>query len=65
MDGHMLDQQAHQFLYTWGGNGRGGHYSLRQAAMQNCVWAICLLTQYPYVKIWAHADGSYTWEVGG
>jgi len=53
------------YYYSWGGNSRGGHYSLRQAAMQNCIWAICLGTQYPYVKIWAHADGSYAWEVGG
>jgi hypothetical protein len=52
------------YYYSWGGSSRGGHYS-RQAGMQNCIWAVCLATQYPYVKIWAHRDGTYVWEVGG
>jgi len=42
-----------------------GHYSLRQAQMENCVLKFgCIGSEYPWVKIWAHGDGSYSYDWG-
>jgi hypothetical protein len=53
-------------FFTWCcGNGSSGHYSLRQAKFKNCIlWFPCSRTEYPWVKIWAHGDGSYRWATG-
>jgi hypothetical protein len=52
--------------FTWCcGNGTSGHYSLRQGKFKNCVlWLPCWRTEYPWVKIWVHGDGSYRWATG-
>jgi hypothetical protein len=54
------------WFYTWCcGNGSSGHYSLRQGRMENCVLKFgCIGTEYPWVKIWARGDGSYSWSTG-
>lgn len=53
-------------FYTWCcGRGTSGHYSMRQGKFQNCIlWFPCTRTEYPWVKIWAHANGSYRWAIG-
>jgi hypothetical protein len=53
-------------FYPWCcGRSTSGHYSLRQATFKNCIlWFPCSRTEYPWVKIWAHADGSYKWATG-
>lgn len=53
-------------FYTWCcGSPRSGHYSFRQGKFKNCVlWFPCTRTEYPYVKIWARGDGSYSWATG-
>jgi hypothetical protein len=52
--------------YTWCcSNGRSGHYSFRQGKFQNCfIWIACTRTEYPWVKIWAHANGTFSWRTG-
>lgn len=54
------------FYYTWCcGSGRSGHYSLRQGKFDNCIlWFPCTRVEYPWVKIWARGDGSYSWARG-
>ncbi len=55
-----------QWYFSWNGNSHGGHYSIRQAIMENCVPVFgCLSTSNPYVKIWAYANGNYSYEAGG
>jgi hypothetical protein len=45
--------------------GDSGHVSFRQARFDNCLPYIgCIGTYYPWVRIRAHADGSYTWSTG-
>lgn len=53
-------------FYAWCcRNGKSGHYSLRQGKFENCIlWFPCTRVEYPWVKIWAHANGSYTWATG-
>ena len=53
-------------FYRWCcGSSRSGHYSFRQGKFKNCVlWFPCTRTEYPYVKIWSRADGSYSWATG-
>jgi hypothetical protein len=53
-------------FYTWCcRTGRSGHYSMRQGKFRNCIlWFPCTRVEYPWVKIWAHADGSYSWKTG-
>lgn len=52
--------------FTWCcGNASSGHYSLRQGKFKNCIlWFPCSRTEYPWVRIWAHGDGSYRWATG-
>ena len=46
-------------------SGTSGHASRRQAHLENCIFRYgCLSNFYPWVKINAHADGSYTWRTG-
>jgi len=55
---------TNEYFFSWNGNSHGGHYSFREATMQNCFY-ICAGTQYPWVKIWAYSNGGWAWEVGG
>ena len=57
---------AWQHHYVWCCNrGDSGHVSHRQARFDNCVpWFGCVGTVYPWVRIRAHSDGSYTWRTG-
>ncbi len=57
---------ASQHYYVWCCNRRdSGHVLYRQARFDNCVpWVGCLSTVYPWVRIRAHSDGSYTWRTG-
>jgi len=53
-------------FYTWCCESpRSGHYSFRQGKFKNCVlWFPCTRTEYPWVKIRARGDGSYSWATG-
>ncbi len=57
---------ASQHYYVWCCNrGDSGHVSHRQGRFDNCVPYIgCLGTVYPWVRIRAHSDGTYTWRTG-
>lgn len=60
----LLSQDAN--FFSWNGNSHGGHYSIRQAIMENCVPVFgCLSTSNPFVTIRAYANGTWTYEVGG
>ena len=54
------------WYYNWCcGISTSGHYSLRQARMENCVLKFgCIGSEYPWVKIWVHGDGSYDYQWG-
>ncbi len=42
-----------------------GHVSFRQGRVDNCPFRIgCIRTVHPWVRIRAHADGSYRWSTG-
>jgi hypothetical protein len=58
--------QSSGWYYLWCcGNSSSGHYSIRQGKFENCVPNVgCPGKEYPWVKIWAHADGSYSYETG-
>ena len=50
--------------YFYGSN-QSGHYSFREAEMENCVLKYgCIGSEYPWIKIWVRGDGSYSWERG-
>jgi hypothetical protein len=53
-------------FYTWCcGRSTSGHYSMRQGKFKNCIlWFPCTRVEYPWVKIWARANGSYSWATG-
>jgi hypothetical protein len=53
---------ANAWFYTyWNGIGSSGHYTEERAHVTNCVFHIGDWKEfYPDVKIWVHADGSYT-----
>jgi hypothetical protein len=57
---------SNSYFYNWCcRSGTSGHYSMRQGKFKNCVlWFPCTRTEYPWVKIWAHGDGSYAWATG-
>jgi hypothetical protein len=45
--------------------GDSGHVSFRQGRFDNCIFRIgCIGTYYPWVRIRAHADGTYSWNTG-
>ena len=46
------------------GSGTSGHYSLRQGKFENVIAGRLLSSEYPWVKIWARGDGSYSYETG-
>ena len=54
------------YYYGWvTGVPGSGHYSFREGKFQNCVvWVGCLGTYYPWVKIWARSNGSYSYATG-
>ncbi|HXX60132.1 MAG TPA: hypothetical protein VEI48_02455 [Candidatus Sulfotelmatobacter sp.] len=53
------------YFVHFSGVSNSGHYTYREAAMENCIWAVCLSTQYPWVSITAYGDGSYSYSYGG
>lgn len=53
------------YYYTYyGGIPKSGHYSMRQATMQNCYYS-CFGTEYPWVSISARGDGGWSYSAGG
>ena len=45
---------------------RWGHYTFRQGQVDNCILRYgCIRTEYPWVKIWARPDGTWSWDTGG
>jgi hypothetical protein len=54
------------YFYTWCCARRtSGHYSMRQGKFKNCIlWFPCTRVEYPWVKIWARGNGSYSWATG-
>lgn len=52
-------------FYPWSGAGGSGHWSLRQGAFENCILKYgCIGSEYPWVKVWVHADGTYAYDTG-
>jgi hypothetical protein len=52
-----------EWFYTWRGSAQGGHYSQRQAQVENCVLHYgCLRTEYPVVEIWVNGNGAWTYN---
>jgi hypothetical protein len=48
------------------GIGNSGHYSRRGARVENCIFRYgCIGNTYPWVKIYAHGDGSWNAYWGG
>ncbi len=56
---------SQSYFYTFCcSNNRSGHYTYRQALVEQCfVW--CVQSLYPWVKIWAHGDSTFTYSTGG
>ena len=54
------------YAYTWCCRiGTSGHFSLRQGKFSNCFWKFgCWRVDYPWVRIWAHADGTFAARTG-
>jgi hypothetical protein len=54
------------FSYTWCCRSpTSGHFSLRQGKFSNCLWRLgCWRVDHPWVRIWAHGDGTYTARTG-
>lgn len=54
------------WYYRWCcGASRSGHFSLRQAKFENCLPRLgCWHVEYPWVRIWVHANGTYTARTG-
>jgi hypothetical protein len=54
--------------YTWCcGTTTSGHNSIRQGRFDNCpviLFSSCIRREYPWVRIWVHADGRYTYRTG-
>lgn len=52
-------------FYPWSGVGASGHWSLRQGSFENCILKYgCIGSEYPWVKVWVHADGTYAYDTG-
>ncbi len=53
-------------FYTWCcSRRRSGHYSMRQGKFDNCVlWFPCMRREYPWVKIWVRANGTWKADTG-
>jgi hypothetical protein len=54
------------YYYTWCcGSSSSGHYSFRQGKFENCiVWISCIRSEYPWVKIWTHSNGTWSYARG-
>ena len=54
------------YFFTWCcGQAQSGHYGLRQGHFDNCVLKYgCIGSEYPWVKIWIHGDGSWSYSTG-
>lgn len=60
------ETSAIDYPYVWCcGRSDSGHFSQRQGHLENCVFRYgCFSNFYPWVRIRAHGDGSYTWRTG-
>ncbi|MGH3030500.1 MAG: hypothetical protein ACRDNE_06985 [Gaiellaceae bacterium] len=46
-------------------DGRSGHYTFRQGRFDNCIpWIGCIRREYPWVKIWVRANGTWSYDTG-
>ncbi len=65
MDGNWYYRRLAASAGYFYGSNQSGHYSFREAEMENCVLKYgCIGSEYPWVKIWVHGDSSYTWQKG-
>jgi hypothetical protein len=54
------------WAYNWCcSNGSSGHYSFRQGKFEQVLAGKTISSKYPWVKIWAYGNGSYSYETGG
>jgi hypothetical protein len=54
------------YWYTWSGASNGGHYSWREAQVDNCILRYgCIGTSYPWVEIWINGNGAWASNGGG
>jgi hypothetical protein len=54
------DNHGTGWFYTWRGSPTGGHYSRRQAKIDNCIlkWG-CIGSHYPQIEIWVNGNGAW------
>lgn len=54
------------YYYWWCcGSPSSGHFSFRQGRFSNCFWKFgCWRVDHPWVRIWVHADGTYSARTG-
>jgi hypothetical protein len=49
------------YFFTWSGNAKGGHYSFRQGRFDQVVAGHVTASAYPWIKIWAYGNGSFSY----
>lgn len=52
------------WFFTWSGSSSGGHYSFRQGRFDQVVLGTTVTSVYPWTKIWAYGDGSWSYATG-
>jgi hypothetical protein len=54
------------YYYWWCcGSPSSGHFSFRQGRFSNCFWKFgCWRVEHPWVRIWVHANGTYSARTG-
>lgn len=56
---------GHGWHFSSAGSATGGHYSFRQARVDNCVFHYgCIRTEYPWVEIWVNSSGGWSYNTG-
>lgn len=56
---------GHGWYFSWNGSGSGGHYSYRQARIENCVLHYgCIRNEYPWVEIRTYGNGGWSYNTG-
>jgi hypothetical protein len=49
------------YFFTWSGDAKGGHYSFRQGRFDQVVAGHVTASAYPWIKIWAYGNGSFSY----
>jgi hypothetical protein len=52
------------WYFTWSGDSRGGHYSLRQGKFEQVLLGKVVNSALPWVKIWVYGNGGWSYATG-